>query len=47
MSLTLKEMKIKTTILLEWVSSRIQTTTDDGKGLGKMEPSYATGGNIN
>jgi hypothetical protein len=27
--------------------SRTQTTTNVGKDMGKMEPSYTTGGNIN
>jgi hypothetical protein len=33
--------------MLEWLSSKAQTTTNVGEGVGKKEPSYAVGGNVN
>jgi hypothetical protein len=33
--------------LLEWLSSRIQTTTNAGEEVGKKEPLYTAGGNVN
>jgi hypothetical protein len=52
-SLTIKEMQIKAmlrfhcSLLLEWLSSRTQTTTNVGKDVGRKEPSYTVGGIIN
>jgi hypothetical protein len=31
----------------EWLSLRTQTTTNVGEDVGKKEPSYTVGGNIN
>jgi hypothetical protein len=50
-SLDKKEMKIKTrlrfsSLLLEWLSSRIQTT-NIGEDVGEKEPLYTAGGNVN
>jgi hypothetical protein len=36
-----------TSLLLEWLSSRTQITTNVGEDVGKKEPSYAVGGNVN
>jgi hypothetical protein len=33
--------------MLEWLSSRTQTATNVGKDVGKKEPSYTVGGNVN
>jgi hypothetical protein len=33
--------------LLQWLLSRTQTTTNVGDDVGKKEPSYTAGGNIN
>jgi hypothetical protein len=30
--------------MLEWLSSRMQTTTNVGEDVGKKEPSYTAGG---
>jgi hypothetical protein len=50
-SLVTKEMQIKTTVdstllLLEWLPSRIQTTTNGGEDVGEKEPLYTVGGNV-
>jgi hypothetical protein len=47
-----KEMQIKTTLrshslLLEWLPSRTLETTNVGEDVGKKEPSYIAGGNVN
>jgi hypothetical protein len=34
-------------LLLEWLSSRTPTTTNAGEDVGKKEPSYTVGGNVN
>jgi hypothetical protein len=54
MSLALKEIKIKTrlrsklfSLLVEWLSSRTQTTANIGKEMGKKETSYTAGRNVN
>jgi hypothetical protein len=52
-SLTIKAIQIKTTLkdsisfLLEWLPSRTQTATNVGKDVGKKEPSYTAGKNVN
>jgi hypothetical protein len=33
--------------LLEWLSSRTKTTTNDGEDVGIKEPSYTIGENVN
>jgi hypothetical protein len=39
--MTIKEIQIKTTLtLLEWISSKTQTTTNVGEDVGKKEPSF-------
>jgi hypothetical protein len=50
-SLVIKEMQIKTTLrfnslLLEWLSSRTQTTSV-GEDVGEMEASFTAEGNVN
>jgi hypothetical protein len=50
--LDIKEMQIKphedsTSLLLERLSSRTQTTTNVGEYIGEKDPSYAVGGNVN
>jgi hypothetical protein len=47
-SLAIKEKQIKTTLRfhLTPVRTRIQTTTNVGKDLGRKEPSYTAGGNV-
>jgi hypothetical protein len=45
-------MQIKTKLrfhrtLLEWLPSRTPPTTNVDKDLGKEEPSYTAGGNVN
>jgi hypothetical protein len=37
--------KILTSPLLEYLSSKTQTTTGVGEDVGKKEPSYSAGGN--
>jgi hypothetical protein len=51
-SLVIKEMELKitldfTSLLLEWLPSRTQITTNVDKDVKKKEPSYTVGGNIN
>jgi hypothetical protein len=51
-SLAIKEIQIKTTwrfylTLLKELSSKAQTTTNVGKNVGKKEPSYTAGRNVN
>jgi hypothetical protein len=46
-SLAIKEMQIKTLLLLEWLSSRTQATTSVGKDAGEKEPSHTAGRNVN
>jgi hypothetical protein len=51
-NLATKEVKIKTTLrfaslLLEWWSSRTQTTTNIGEDIRENEPSYTAGGKEN
>jgi hypothetical protein len=36
-----------TSCLLEWLSSRTQTTTNVDKDVGRKESSYTVGGNVN
>jgi hypothetical protein len=36
-----------TSLMLEWLPSRTQTTTDVGEDVWKKEPSYTAGGNVN
>jgi hypothetical protein len=50
-SLVIKEMQIKTTLnstslLLEWLSLRTQTTANVSEDVGKKESSYIAGGNV-
>jgi hypothetical protein len=33
--------------MLEWLSSRTLPTTNVGEDVGKKEPSYTAGGNVN
>jgi hypothetical protein len=35
-----------TSLLLEWLPSRTQTTTNVDEDVGKKEPSYTAGGNV-
>jgi hypothetical protein len=44
----IKEMQIKdsTSLVLNWLSSRTQTTTNVCKDVRKKEPSYTVGGNV-
>jgi hypothetical protein len=50
-SLAIKEIQTKTSLrfylLLEWLLSRTKTTTNVGKEMGRKEPSYTVGGNVN
>jgi hypothetical protein len=51
-SLAVKVIQIKTTLrftsfLLEWLSSRTQTTTNAGKVVGKKKPSNTISRNVN
>jgi hypothetical protein len=41
-----KKTKDSTSLLLEWLSLRTQTT-NVGEDVGKKEPSYTAGGNAN
>jgi hypothetical protein len=34
-------------LLLDWLPSKTKTTTNVGKDVGKKEPSYTDGGNVN
>jgi hypothetical protein len=36
-----------TSLQLEWLSSRMQTTTNIGEDVGKRDPSYTVDGNVN
>jgi hypothetical protein len=36
-----------TSLLFQWLPSRTQTTTNVGEDVGKKEPSYTAGGNVN
>jgi hypothetical protein len=52
MFLAIKEMQIKTTLrfyfnLVRMLSSRTQTTTNAGEDIGKKEPLYTVGKNVN
>jgi hypothetical protein len=51
-TLAIKEIQIKTPLRLhltqlEWLYSRIKTTTNAGKNAAKQEPLYTVGGNAN
>jgi hypothetical protein len=51
-SLAIKEIQIRTKLRfhftpLEWLSSRTKTTTNVGMDMGKKEPLYTVGGNVN
>jgi hypothetical protein len=39
--------KDSTSLLLEWLPSRTQTTTNAGKDVGKKEPSHIVGEDVN
>jgi hypothetical protein len=50
--LAIKEMQIKTSLRfhrtpLEWLPSRTQIITNVDEDVGKKEPSYNAGGNVN
>jgi hypothetical protein len=38
---------VKSPLLLEWLPSRIQTTTNASEDVGKKESSYTISGNVN
>jgi hypothetical protein len=44
---TIKGKKDSFSFLLEWVPSRTYTTTYVGEDVGKKEPTYTTGRNVN
>jgi hypothetical protein len=47
MSLVIKEMQIKTILIFHLTSVRTQITANTNKDVGKKEPSYTVGGNVN
>jgi hypothetical protein len=47
LSLAIKKIQIKTSLLLESLLSRKKRTINVGENVWKTEPSYTVGGNVN